>query len=102
MGGGETSERNSEGLSKTQNVLWALTRVKPVIIIIIIKKEWMLLEKEMATHSSILAWKIPWTEEPGKLQFMGSQRFGDDRATSLLSLYILYQEQTRFISIILL
>ena len=32
-----------------------------------------LLEKEMATHSSILAWKIPWTEEPGQLQSMGSQ-----------------------------
>ena len=32
------------------------------------------LEKEMATHSSVLAWSIPWTEEPGKLQFMGSQR----------------------------
>ena len=31
------------------------------------------LEKEMATHSSVLAWKIPWTEEPGKLQSMGSQ-----------------------------
>ena len=35
-----------------------------------------LLEKEMATHSSILAWKIPWTEEPGRLQSMGSQRIG--------------------------
>ena len=32
------------------------------------------LEKEMATHSSMLAWKIPWTEEPGRLQSMGSQR----------------------------
>ena len=32
------------------------------------------LEKEMATHSSILAWKIPWTEEPGRLQSMGSQK----------------------------
>ena len=32
------------------------------------------LEKEMATHSSILAWKIPWTEEPGRLQSMGLQR----------------------------
>ena len=32
----------------------------------------------MATHSSILAWKIPWTEEPGRLQFMGSQRVGHD------------------------
>ena len=35
-----------------------------------------LLEKEMATHSSILAWRIPWTEEPGGLQTMGSQRVG--------------------------
>ena len=34
------------------------------------------LEKEMATHSSILAWRIPWTEEPGRLQSMGSQRVG--------------------------
>ena len=34
------------------------------------------LEEEMATHSSILAWKIPWTEEPGGLQAMGSQRVG--------------------------
>ena len=37
-----------------------------------------LLEKEMATHSSILAWKIPWTEEPGRLQSMGLQRVGHD------------------------
>ena len=34
------------------------------------------LEKEMATHSSILAWKIPWMEQPGGLQSMGSQRVG--------------------------
>ena len=34
------------------------------------------LEKEMATHSNTLAWKIPWTEEPGRLQSMGSQRVG--------------------------
>ena len=34
------------------------------------------LEKEMATHSSVLAWKIPWTEEPGALRSMGSQRAG--------------------------
>ena len=33
-----------------------------------------LLDKEMATHSSILAWKIPWIEDPGRLQSMGSQR----------------------------
>ena len=37
-----------------------------------------LLEKEMATHSSILARKIPWAEEPGRLQSMGSQRVGHD------------------------
>ena len=36
------------------------------------------LEKEMAPHSSILAWRIPWTEEPGGLQSMGSQRVGHD------------------------
>ena len=36
------------------------------------------LEKEMATHSSILAWRIPRTEEPGGLHFMGSQRVGHD------------------------
>ena len=36
------------------------------------------LEKEMATHSSTLTWKIPWTEEPGRLQSMGSQRVGHD------------------------
>jgi len=36
------------------------------------------LEKEIATHSSTLAWKIPWTEEPGRLQSMGSQRVRHD------------------------
>jgi len=36
------------------------------------------LEKEMATHSSILAWRIPWMEEPGGLQSMGSQRVGQN------------------------
>ena len=43
------------------------------------------LEKEMATHSSIRAWRIPWMEEPGRLQSMGSQRDGHDRANSLVS-----------------
>ena len=41
------------------------------------------LEKEMAIHSSTVAWKIPWTEELGRLQSMGSQRVGHDWATSL-------------------
>ena len=46
------------------------------------------LEKEMAIHSSTLAWKIPWTEEPGGLQSMGLQRVGHDWAT--YSCFILY------------
>ena len=43
-----------------------------------------ILEKEVAIHSSTIAWKIPWTEEPGRLQSMGSQRVGHDWATSLI------------------
>ena len=43
---------------------------------------WLFMEKEMATHSSILAWRIPWTKEPGGLQSMGSQRVGHDWATN--------------------
>ena len=50
------------------------------------------LEKEMATHSSILAWRIPWTEELGRLQSTGSQRVGHNWVTSLsLSLGLLYK-----------
>ena len=45
------------------------------------------LEKEMATHSSILAWRIPWTEEPGGLQSMGLQRVGHDRATNSFTFF---------------
>ena len=41
-----------------------------------------ILEKGMAMHSSILAWRIPWTEEPSGLQSMGSQRAGHDWATN--------------------
>ena len=51
------------------------------------------LEKEMATHSSTLGWKIPWTEEPGRLQSMGSQRVGHDWATSLT--HVVTQESGR-------
>ena len=40
------------------------------------------LKKEMATYSSILAWKIPWTDEPCGIKFMGSQRVGHDRVTN--------------------
>ena len=44
------------------------------------------MEKQMATHSSILAWRIPWTEEPGGRQSMGSQRVNDNRVTKQLEL----------------
>ena len=66
------------------------------------------LEKEMATHSSILAWKIPWMEEPGRLQSMGSQRVGHIwvtsqnqyfiKTTSISTLYILYGLTTKEIN----
>ena len=46
------------------------------------------LEKEMAAHSSILAWRIPWTEEPGGLQSMGSQRVRHDRVTNTQAVMI--------------
>ena len=45
------------------------------------------LEKGMATHSSILAWRIPWTEEPGGLQSMGSQRVRHNQATNIFTHY---------------
>ena len=47
-----------------------------------ITSERMRMEKEMAIHSSTIAWKIPWTEELGRLKSMGSQRVRHDRATS--------------------
>ena len=43
------------------------------------------LEKGMATYSSILAWEIPWTEEPGRLQFIGSHRVGHSRETNIFT-----------------
>ena len=53
------------------------------------------LEKEMATHSSILAWRIPWTEEPGGLQSMGSLRVGHDWLTSLTHTHSLKAPKSR-------
>ena len=54
----------------------------------------------MATLSSILAWKIPWTEEPGNLQSMGSQRVGHNLATKQQQKYIYIYILIRFFSII--
>ena len=61
------SEKNLPAVQETQ--IWSLGQEDP-------------LEKEMATHSSILAWKTPWTEEPGRLQSIGSQRVGHDWTTN--------------------
>ena len=49
------------------------------------------LEKEMAAHSSILAWKIPWTAEPGRLPSMGSQRVGHDRVIIIIVAFLLQE-----------
>ena len=49
-------------------------------------------KKEMATHSSTLSWKIPWTEKPGRLQSMGSQRVGHNWETSLSFLFFMGEE----------
>ena len=64
---------------------WASLVAQTVKNLPAIRKTWVQslgwedpLEKEMATHSSILAWRIPWTEEPGRLQSTGSQRIGHD------------------------
>ena len=50
---------------------------------------------EMATHSSILAWEIPWTEEPGWLQFMGSQRVRHDWAANAFHFWKVQTAQPR-------
>ena len=55
-----------------------------------------LLEKEMATHSSTLAWRIPWMEEPGRLQSTGSQRVRHGWATSLVHCFSLQKEKHFF------
>ena len=67
---------------------WASLVAQTVKNLPAIRKTWVQslgwedpLEKEMATHSSILAWRIPWTEEPGRLQSTGSQRIGHDWMT---------------------
>ena len=67
------------------------------------------LVKELATHSSTLAWKIPWTKEPGRLQSMGSQRVGHDWVTSLyiveyyfilqVPFYILYYDYLHYFAV---
>ena len=69
--------------------VWATREVQQVICPLIWTFVWSLMQKEMATHSSILAWRIPWTEEPRGLQSTGLQRVGHDWATLLTYLWSL-------------
>jgi len=57
------------------------------------------LEKEMATHSSILAWRIPWTEEPGRLQSMGSQRVRHYRVTNTFTFTSIWVQMLKSIQL---
>ena len=67
--------KNPPATQKTQEMqVWSLSQEEP-------------LEEEMATHSSILVWKIPWTEEPDRLLSKGSQRVGHDWATKHIHIY---------------
>ena len=55
-------------------------------------------KEEMATHSCILAWRIPWTEEPGRLQSMGLQRVGHDSATNTFSHRLYWAGQVKILT----
>ena len=74
-----------EGIGYSLQCSWASLVAQLVKNLPIMQETWVqslgwedLLEKGMATHSSILAWRIPWMEEPGELQSIGSQRVGHD------------------------
>ena len=72
-------------MTNLDSILWASLVAQMVKCLPMMQETWVQslgwedpLEKEMATHTSILAWKIPWTEDPGRLQSMGSQRVRHD------------------------
>ena len=74
---------NANGTATLMTGWWRLIKLNPlllqdpaIVLIYMCLKE--LMEKVMAPHSSALAWKIPWMEEPGRLQSMGSLRVGHD------------------------
>ena len=82
----------------TPSAFWASLVAQTVKRLPAVRETWVQslgwedpLEKGMATHSSTLAWKIPWVEEPGRLQSMGSQRVRHDWATSLDLLFITHR-----------
>ena len=74
-----------EGIGYPLQYSWASLMAQMVKNLSVMRQTWVQslgwedpLEEGMATHSSILAWRIPWTEEPGRLQSMGSQRVGHE------------------------
>ena len=67
-----------ETVTTTEAAVEDVEKLKSQLRNICMRELVITLEKEMATHSSTLSWKIPWTEEPGRLQSMGSQRIGHD------------------------
>ena len=76
----QSSSIDMKQLTITENLLWASLLARMVKNLPAVRETWVWslgqeepLEKEMITHSSILSWKIPWTEQPGGLQFMRSQ-----------------------------
>ena len=93
-------ERGKKGCFKSQTQIQF--RESPFLILDILPSpQWLrvfllstqgLLEKEMATHSSIPAWRIPWTEEPGRLQSMGLQRVRHDWATNITLHYTMIRK----------
>ena len=94
-----------EGLLETGMAMWASLVAQMVKRLPTMRETWVqslgledLVEKEMATHSSTLAWKIPWTEEPGRLQSMGSQRVRHNWATSLSLSFTLDHRKSKRIS----
>ena len=76
---------NSEGISFWKHFDFKLlvSKTMRILISFVWGTSALGMEKEMATHSSTLAWRIPWTKEPGRLQSMGSRRVRHDWATSL-------------------
>ena len=88
------TKRGQEGWDKCKDWNWHIYTTMPVAQMVkrlpATRETWVRslgredpLEKEMAIHSSTIAWQIPWTEEPGRLQSMGSQRARHDWVTSL-------------------
>ena len=84
LGTSSRNEKVSNKVSETASLVAQLVKNPPAV-----QETWVRslgwedpLKKEMATHSSILAWRIPWTVEPGRLESMGLQRVGHDRVTN--------------------